>query len=97
MITWSISNLDRRTSDGFVTTAHWRADAVDGDNAASIYSTCSWNEGAPTVPYASLTEQQVLDWVWQSGVDKAATEQALADQIAAQKNPPAAPGLPWAA
>lgn len=94
-ITWTISQLDRRTSDGFVTTAHWQATAVDGDYSASIYSTCSWSEGQPTVPYASLTQDQVLGWCWTSGVDKAATEAALAASIAAQKNPVSAAGVPW--
>ena len=94
-ITWSISNLDRRTSDGFVTTAHWTATAVDGEVSASIYSTVNWSEGSPTVPYESLTQEAVLAWVWASGVDKAATEAALADKIAAQKNPVSATGLPW--
>lgn len=94
-ITWSISNLDRRTSDGFVTTAHWTATAVDGEVSASIYSTIGWSEGSPTVPYESLTPEAVLAWVWASGVDKTATEAALADKIAAQKNPVSATGLPW--
>ena len=94
-ITWTITQLDRRTSDGFVTTAHWTATAVDGDYSASIYATCSWSEGQPTTPYASLTEQTVLGWCWQSGVDAAATEAALAAQIAAQKNPVSAAGVPW--
>lgn len=94
MITWSISNLDRRTSDGFVTTSHWRCDAVDGEFSASVYSTCSWNEGQPTVPYSSLNEATVLGWVWAS-VDKQATEDAVTAQINAQKNPVSASGLPW--
>jgi hypothetical protein len=94
-VTWKITNLDRQTSDGFVTTAHWTASAVDGDFSASIYSTVGWTEGAPMVPYDSLTPEAVLAWVWASGVDKAATEAALADKIAAEKNPTAATGLPW--
>ena len=94
-ITWTITNLDRRTSDGFVTTAHWTATAVDGEFSASIYSTVGWTEGTPTVPYNSLTQNAVLAWVWASGVDKAATEAALAAQIAAQKNPVTATGTPW--
>lgn len=93
--TWKIDTLDRRTSDGFVTTAHWRATAVDGEHSASIYATCTWPDGQPTVPYANLTEQQVLGWVWADGVDKDATEQALADQIAALKAPATATGTPW--
>ena len=95
MITWSISQLDRRTSDGFVTTAHWRATAVDGDYSASIYSTCGWSEGQPTVPYADLTEEEVLEWIWASGVDKTATEAALNASIEAQKNPVSEAGVPW--
>lgn len=96
-ITWKITNLDRRTSDGFVTTAHWTATAVEGDFSASIYSTCGWSEGSPSVPYDNLTEQAVLEWCWASGVDKEATEAAVAAQIEAQKNPVTATGLPWAA
>jgi hypothetical protein len=91
---WTISSLDRRTSDGFVTTAHWQCSGVDGEHSASVYATCSWSEGQPTVPYASLTEATVLSWVWES-VDKDATEAAVAAQIEAQKNPVSASGTPW--
>jgi hypothetical protein len=38
---------------------------------------------------------EVLDWIWASGVDKAATEASLAEQIALQKNPTSASGVPW--
>ena len=92
--TWTISTLDREVSNGFVTTAHWQATAVDGDFSASTYATCSWAEGTPTVPYANLTEATVLGWVWES-VDKAATEASLAAQIALLKNPVVATGTPW--
>ena len=94
-ITWKISQLDRQTSDGFITTAHWTASAVDGEYSASIYSTCSWT-GTPSIPYAQVTEQEVLGWCWASGVDKEATETALAAQINLQKNPVTATGVPWA-
>ena len=94
-ILWTISQLDRQTSDGFVTTAHWQATAVDGEHSASIYNTCSWSDGTPTVDYADLTEEQVLGWIWANGIDKDATEAALAAQIAEQKAPKTARGLPW--
>jgi hypothetical protein len=93
--TWNISQLDRQTSDGFVTTAHWQATAVDGDYSASIVNTCSWSDGTPTVDYADLTQEQVLGWIWANGVDKDAVEAALAAQIAEQKAPKTARGLPW--
>ena len=93
--TWNISQLDRQTSDGFVTTAHWQATAVDGEHSASIYATCSWSDGTPTVPYSDLTKETVLGWIWANGVDKSATEAALAVQIALQKAPVTATGVPW--
>jgi hypothetical protein len=93
-VTWSIVNLDRNTADGFVTTAHWYAYAIDGDHSASAYATVSWAEGTPTIPYANLTEATVLDWVWES-VDKDATEASLAAQIELKKNPVTATGVPW--
>ena len=92
--TWNISQLDRNTSNGFVTTAHWQATAVDGEHTASIYSTASWADGTVNTPYADLTQATVLGWVWES-VDKTATEAALAAQIALQKAPVTASGTPW--
>jgi hypothetical protein len=96
-ITWTITQCDRLTSDNFITVAHWTATAVDGDYAASIYSTCSWAPGTPTIPHADVTEAEVLQWCWDSGVDKDATEAALAQNIALQKNPVTATGTPWTA
>lgn len=93
-VTWKITQLDRKTSDGFVTTAHWSCTGVDGEHTGSVYATCNWSEGQPVTPYESLTEAAVLAWVWES-VDKEATEAAVSAQIDAQKNPVQAQGLPW--
>lgn len=93
--TWTITQLDRQTSDGFVTTAHWTATAVDGDYSASVYGTCGWSDGTATIPYSKLTQDTVLGWVWANGVNKDATETALIDQINAQKNPVSITGVPW--
>ena len=95
MITWNINQLDRQTSDGFVTTAHWQASAKDGDYSASVYSTCSWSDGTATIPYASLTKETVLGWIWANGVDKDTVEASLDAQIELQKNPVKATGVPW--
>ena len=93
--TWTITQTDYLTSDGFITTAHWTATAVDGEYTASVYSTCSFAPAEPAIPYASVTEAEVLDWIWANGVDKTATEAALAAQIELQKNPVTATGVPW--
>lgn len=92
--TWKISTLDRDVATGFVTTAHWTATAVDGEHSASAYATVSWPEGTPVVPYQDLTEETVLEWVW-NAVDKSATEASLAAQIELLKNPVKATGTPW--
>jgi hypothetical protein len=93
--TWKITQTDYLTADGFITTAHWTATAVDGAYTASIYSTCSFAAATPSIPYNSVTEAEVLDWCWNNGVDKDATETSLAAQIALQQNPVTATGTPW--
>ena len=96
--TWTISTLERELSDGGVIVAHWRATDVDGDYSASAYGTCGFSPDASDpsfVAYDSLTEAQVLQWCWDNGVDKDATEAALAAKIEADKNPVSAAGVPW--
>jgi len=95
--TWTITQTDYEVSNGFITTAHWTATATDGDYTASIYSTCSFAAATPSIPYADVTMQEVLNWCWNNGVDKDATESALAANIALQKNPVTATGTPWSA
>jgi hypothetical protein len=90
---WTVSQLDRNTADGFVTTAHWQCTATDGEYSASVYASCGF-DGELSVAYDSLTEEAVLAWVWEK-VDKEATEAAVLAQIEAQKNPVSASGTPW--
>ena len=93
--TWTITQTDYLTADGFITTAHWNATAVDGDYTASVYNTCSFEPATPSIPYNSVTEAEVLNWIWANGVDKDATEASLASQIELLKNPVTATGVPW--
>ena len=95
--TRTITQTNYETANGFITTAHWTATHVDGDYTASIWSTCSWQAGTPTIPYANVTMDEVLAWCYASGVDKDATETALAQQIELQKNPVTSTGTPWTA
>jgi hypothetical protein len=96
-ITWKISQLDRNAADGGVTTAHWTVTAVDGEHSASAYSTAGFTPDATAAdfkPYDTLTEADVLAWVWGS-VDKDAAEASLLQQIEAQKAPVTLTGTPW--
>ena len=97
--TWTIAQLERNTSDGGVTVAHWRVSAVDGDYTASAYGTVGFTPDASAegfVAFDALTEAEVLAWV-QSSVDKDTTEASLAAKIEADKNPTSSTGMPWAA
>ena len=94
MTTWTINQLDRNTSDGFVTTVHYNVTKTDGDFSASTYGTIGFTGDTPTTPFASLTEAQVIAWV-KNKLGEATVEAALAAQIEAQKNPVSASGLPW--
>lgn len=93
--TWVVTQTDYIVADGFITTAHWTATATDGTYSASAYSTCSFAPATPSIPYASVTESEVLDWIWANGVSKDATEASLAQQIELQKNPVTSTGTPW--
>jgi len=92
--TWKIAQLDRQTSDGLVTTAHYTVNAVDGEHTAGSYGTVGFERGDTFIAYASLTEAQVIAWV-KDKLDVDAIEASLAAQIALQKAPTAATGVPW--
>jgi myo-inositol-hexaphosphate 3-phosphohydrolase len=93
---WNVVQMDRLTSDGFVVTVHYTVNAVDGDYSASTYGTVSYKQGEGSyVPYADLTEAEVVGWV-QESLGKDTVEEGLAAQIEAQKNPVQEAGVPWA-
>jgi len=94
--TWSIANLDRNTSDGFVNTVHWRVNAKDGDLNTSSYGTVGYTqeEGKTLVPYDTLTETAVIAWV-QESLGKEEIETNLQTQLEALKNPITVSGIPW--
>ena len=105
MADWSIANLERDIATGGVTIAHWRVTAEEtvgtGDDAvtytASSYGTVGFTPDADAdgfVAYDDLTESAVMVWVHES-VDQDATEAALTANIAGQKNPVSADGMPW--
>ena len=100
--TWSITALDaypqHEGETDVVFNCHWTCTGTDGTHNASVYNTCAvtYVAGTPYTPYAQLTQDQVLGWIWESGVDKTATEAAVQTQINNQINPPVIqPPLPW--
>ena len=101
--TWTVTQMDCYPQEGgdtdVVFTVHWTCAGTDGTYIGSIYNTCNvpFTQGAFT-PYADLTQDQVLGWIWANGVDKTVTEAAVAQQIENEINPPVVtPPLPWGA
>jgi hypothetical protein len=90
-----INQLDRNTDGDIVTTVHYSAVKQDGDFTASVYSTVGLEQGDTVIPFASLTEETVKTWLADK-LDLVAMESALDAQIAEQKAPKVASGLPWA-
>ena len=104
MATWTISTMERNTSDGGVIVAHWRvndSETVGEDTFfASAYGTASFTYDASSpdfVPYDDLTESVVLGWCWseEGGVDQDAVEASLTANINEQKTPTTEDGVPW--
>ena len=107
-VTWTISTLERNTSDDGVVVAHWRAldsEVVGtGDDAVthsgSSYGTCGFTPDSSAdgyTAYADITEAQAIGWVKDSMGEEAVTgvEDSIAAQIADSKAPAVAVGTPW--
>ena len=107
-VTWTISTLERNSSDDGVIVAHWRASDSEvvgtGDDAVtysgSSYGTCGFTPDADAdgyTPYADITEAQAIGWVKDSMGEEAVTgvEDSIAAQIADSKAPAVAVGTPW--
>ena len=101
-IVWIIERLLVKPTEGSLTdvviTADWRCNGSQDSYSGTCYGSCSF--APPTegfTPYDQLTEQQVLDWCYQNGVDQAAIESNVTQQINDQINPPVVVlPLPWA-
>ena len=100
-VTWTISTLERNSSDDGVIVAHWRASdsEVVGDDthSGSSYGTCGFTPDSSAdgyTAYADITEAQAIGWV-KDNVDADAIEASIAAQIAESKAPAVATGTPW--
>lgn len=100
-ISWIIERLLCKPVEGTLTdvviTADWRCNGSQESYSGTCYGSCSFAPPSGSfTPYTDLTEQQVLDWCYQNGVDQTAIEANVTAQIEAQINPPVvALPLPW--
>ena len=91
---FKIVNLDRSTDGDVVTTVHYTVTKTDGEAVGSSYGSVGVEVGDTVIPFAELTEATVIDWVKEK-LDLVSLEASLDAQIAEQKAPKVASGLPW--
>lgn len=102
--TWAVQQLNAYPElDGqadVVFSVHWQLNGTDGTYNGSVYGSVgvTLDEGASFVPYADLTQAQVIGWVQDALGEEQVTayEANVAQQIENQINPPVVtPPLPW--
>ena len=100
-LSWLIERLLVKPTEGSLTdvviTADWRCNGTDETYSGTCYGSCSF--APPTgsfTPYEDLTQDQVLGWCYENGVDKTGIEANVTQQIENQVNPPVVVlPLPW--
>ena len=102
--TWTVTNMSvlQTPQPDFVVSAKWLCSGVEGDYSGEASGVQEFpdQQGDDFVPYANLTESEVLGWIWeQMGSNgKSNSEACVEGQINSEKNPPASPTsepLPW--
>jgi hypothetical protein len=110
--TWSVNDMTHNDSDGGVILVYWSCVAAS-DGTPSYTATeggklrCTYDASSPDyIPYADLTENDVLGWVYNSLIegdetadqakarveaDRTAKVQGQIDRAASQSD-----GMPWA-
>lgn len=80
---WKINSLKSKPDDGAVIEASWQLTAVEGEESKIQYGKVSFkvNPSDPSfIPYDDLTEEVVLQWVWDS-IDKDEVESDLGNKL----------------
>ena len=109
--TWSVTDMTHVDADGGVVKAYWSCVAVSDTTPSYTASEggkliCTYDASSPTyIPYADLTEDDVLGWIWTSLIEdeetaaeaKARIEANRTDRVQSQIDRAAtqAAGVPW--
>jgi len=106
--TWSVSDMQHMDSDGGVFLVYWSMVSSDGTYSASEGGKlrCEYDASSPSfVPYADLTEADVLGWVYASLVEGEETPDEAKARVEADRDAKVqkqidaaattASGVPW--
>jgi hypothetical protein len=100
-ISWIIERLLVKPTEGSLTdvviTADWRCNGSQDQYSGTCYGSASFAPPSGSfTPYEDLTQEQVLNWCYANGVDQAAIEANVTQQIENQIDPPVVTlPLPW--
>jgi len=99
MANWSIENMERQQDSGLVTKVKWTVTLVKDMEFSNTNGVVELQASNSFVPFEELTKSQVLDWVWNAGVDKSAIETQLeilvSEKLAKAQTNLVANGVPW--
>jgi len=99
--TWTVNQLERLAQTGEIQTVHYSVAARSEDQvyASSAYGSLGLDPADPDnmIPFADVTEGEVVSWVQAKCGEEKVEEihQALSAQIAEQRSPSKAAGVPW--
>ena len=104
-VVWSVPGVDRHLPDGDVCpqgcvyAGGWNATYEENGESAYAYGSVAFPEPDPNnyTPYSQLTEQEVLQWVFDAlGVDKVVQiQESLYQRVQEKLNPTHKNGTPW--
>lgn len=97
--TWTITNLKRETTDGFVFHAQYQFTGTDGTYRGSQFGNVKFERPDSLIPFEELTQELVTSWI-ESAIGEQQVDlmkQAINASINQQYSPPpTTTGLPWA-
>ena len=102
--TWQVNTLERELADGYVKRAIYRVNGADGTYSFRATGEVDLPKPKTLVPYADLTESQVITWIKArigelntagQGPSVADIEKAVEDGVNEQKTPTSGVGKPW--
>ena len=98
--TWQINTLERELADGYVKKVIYRVNGEDGTYKFRATGEVDLPKPGSLVPYADLTESQVIGWVKAKlDADNAGTvsaiETAVENGVNEQITPTTGVGKPW--
>ena len=104
--TWQINSLERELSSGYVSKAIFRVNGEDGTYKFRATGEVNLEKPSTLIPYADLTETQIIGWVKaklndqkdEAGntIDQVANIEAAVEKgVNEQKTPTTGTGKPW--